>query len=64
MRPAVPEGIFPAPPRSRVIYEDYAARWLDSEGTDLAGVDVDVLLRFLTACRGAWPWLRSNSGRH
>jgi hypothetical protein len=40
------------------------ARWLDSEGTDLAGVDVDVLLRFLTACRGAWPWLRSNSGRH
>jgi site-specific recombinase XerD len=29
------------------------ARWLDGEGTDLAEVDVDVLLRFLTACREA-----------
>jgi hypothetical protein len=35
------------------------ARWLDGEGIELAGVDVDVLLRFLTACRerccpGVW----------
>ena len=29
------------------------ARWLDGEGVELAGVDVDVLLRFLTACRAA-----------
>ncbi|MGH3817708.1 MAG: site-specific integrase [Pseudonocardiaceae bacterium] len=29
------------------------ARWLDGEGIGLAGVDVDVLLRFLTACREA-----------
>ena len=29
------------------------ARWLDGEGVELAGVDVDVLLRFLTACREA-----------
>ena len=29
------------------------ARWLDGEGIDLAEVDVDVLLRFLTACREA-----------
>jgi site-specific recombinase XerD len=28
-------------------------RWLDGEGIGLAGVDVDVLLRFLTACREA-----------
>jgi site-specific recombinase XerD len=29
------------------------ARWLDGEGVELSGVDVDVLLRFLTACREA-----------
>jgi site-specific recombinase XerD len=29
------------------------ARWLDAEGVGLAAVDVDVLLRFLTACREA-----------
>jgi integrase/recombinase XerC len=29
------------------------ARWLDGEGVGLAEVDVDVLLRFLTACREA-----------
>ncbi len=29
------------------------ARWLDGEGVALADVDVDVLLRFLTACREA-----------
>lgn len=29
------------------------ARWLDDEGIELAAVDVDVLLRFLTACREA-----------
>ena len=29
------------------------ARWLDGERVELAGVDVDVLLRFLTACREA-----------
>jgi site-specific recombinase XerD len=29
------------------------ARWLDGEGIELGGVDVDVLLRFLTACREA-----------
>jgi site-specific recombinase XerD len=28
-------------------------RWLDGEGIELAGVDVDVLLRFLAACREA-----------
>jgi site-specific recombinase XerD len=27
------------------------ARWLDAEGIELSAVDVDVLLRFLTACR-------------
>lgn len=27
------------------------ARWLDGEGIELDGVDVDVLLRFLTGCR-------------
>ena len=31
------------------------ARWLDAEGVALADVDVDVLLRFLTACREATP---------
>ncbi len=30
-------------------------RWLDSEAVVLADVDVDVLLRFLTACRAATP---------
>jgi site-specific recombinase XerD len=30
-------------------------RWLDAEGVGLAEVDVDVLLRFLTACREATP---------
>jgi site-specific recombinase XerD len=29
------------------------ARWLDGEGIELTEVDVDVLLRFLTACREA-----------
>lgn len=29
------------------------ARWLDAEGLDLASVDTDVLLRFLTGCREA-----------
>ena len=29
------------------------ARWLDGEGIELAEVDADVLLRFLTACREA-----------
>jgi site-specific recombinase XerD len=29
------------------------ARWLDAEGVGLGGVDVDVLLRFLAACREA-----------
>src|SRR5205085_10163136 len=30
-------------------------RWLNTEDIDLADVDVDVLLRFLTACREATP---------
>jgi integrase/recombinase XerD len=29
------------------------ARWLNGEGIELSGVDVDVLLRYLTACREA-----------